>query len=80
MSKLASVLVWQGYGKRGTGVSSTGSSMPPRRWEQQLDQVLHELEATSCRLDTLLQSPAACLVLQQPPPAADPTPDQNGLI
>uniref|UniRef100_A0A383VUB4 Mediator of RNA polymerase II transcription subunit 21 n=1 Tax=Tetradesmus obliquus TaxID=3088 RepID=A0A383VUB4_TETOB len=56
--------------------------MPQMRQQQQQqhEQMLRELEATAHNLHALLHSPGARQLLQQPPPAADATPAQQGFI
>jgi hypothetical protein len=53
--------------------------MPPKRQEQQHLQMLHDVEAPAIGLNTLLQSPEACQLLQQLPPAVL-TPEQYDLL
>lgn len=54
--------------------------MPPRSQEQQHEQMLQTMESVARQMHALLQHPVACQVLQQTPPAADPTPAQKELL
>lgn len=56
--------------------------MPPRRQQQQQqhEQKLQELETLAGGLHKLLHSHPASQLLQQPPPAAALTPDQQHVV